>query len=454
MPSMSSSATSTRSPTRHGLEKIKTIGDAYMAVAGAPTPMADHADAAVGMAVDILAEAGEIRWPSGDPIVVRGGIATGPAVAGVIGVQRFAYDLWGDTVNLASRLETNAGPGRFLVSESTAAAAGRSVRLRASRDPRGEGQGAHDRPRPARPPRGRPRHGAARLRGRMTATRTIARTMRGSASRAAAVVVVCTSRRGAPTPMRAGCGARPPERNDVIVVGVSGAFAENQIVAEMYAQVLEHAGYTVERQLDLRSREVSQNALEAGAIDREAGVPLVAAPVPRPERGGVRRCRRRRPADRRAAPVRRAHVAHTIGGRGHESVRGERGDGPAVRPDHDELPRPRRRPADVRRAAGMPPTALLPPGIARGLRDPLRRLHAAGRGRAADRRRAQERRGADRAAVLHRPEHRAERVRPARGRQAPPGRGEHHARDPLGDAERRGSEAARCGERPALLGGR
>ena len=105
---------------RHGLEKIKTIGDAYMAVAGAPIPMADHAEAAVGMAADILAEAGKIRWPSGDPIVVRGGVATGPAVAGVIGGQRFAYDLWGDTVNLASRLEKNAGPGHFLVSESTA----------------------------------------------------------------------------------------------------------------------------------------------------------------------------------------------------------------------------------------------------------------------------------------------------------------------------------------------
>ena len=106
--------------TRHGLEKIKTIGDAYMAVAGAPTPMADHADAAVGMAVDVLTEAGKIKWPSGDPIVARGGIATGPAVAGVIGVQRFAYDLWGDTVNLASRLEESAGAGRILVSESTA----------------------------------------------------------------------------------------------------------------------------------------------------------------------------------------------------------------------------------------------------------------------------------------------------------------------------------------------
>jgi len=106
--------------SRHGLEKIKTIGDAYLAVAGAPTPMADHADAAVGMAADILAEAGRIRWASGDPIVVRVGIATGPAVAGVIGDRRYAYDLWGDTVNLASRLQESAGAGLVLVSESTA----------------------------------------------------------------------------------------------------------------------------------------------------------------------------------------------------------------------------------------------------------------------------------------------------------------------------------------------
>ncbi len=105
---------------RHGLEKVKTIGDAYLAVAGAPTPVADHADAAAGMAVDILSDAGTLSWPSGDPIVVRGGIATGPAVAGVIGDRRFAYDLWGDTVNLASRLEVSAEPGRFLISEATA----------------------------------------------------------------------------------------------------------------------------------------------------------------------------------------------------------------------------------------------------------------------------------------------------------------------------------------------
>ncbi len=105
---------------RYHLEKIKTIGDAYMAVAGAPVPMTDHAEAAVAMALDIVAEAGEIRWPSGDPIEVRVGVASGPAVAGVIGVRKFAYDLWGDTVNLASRLEEYGEPGQALVSESTA----------------------------------------------------------------------------------------------------------------------------------------------------------------------------------------------------------------------------------------------------------------------------------------------------------------------------------------------
>ena len=105
---------------RHGLEKIKTIGDAYMAVAGAPIPLEDHADAAVAMALDVLAEAGDVRWPSGDPIVVRVGVASGPAVAGVVGVRKFAYDLWGDTVNLASRLEEYGEAGQVLVSESTA----------------------------------------------------------------------------------------------------------------------------------------------------------------------------------------------------------------------------------------------------------------------------------------------------------------------------------------------
>jgi class 3 adenylate cyclase len=105
---------------RHGLEKIKTIGDAYMAVAGAPVAMADHAAAAAEMALDVLASSGEVRWPSGAPIVVRVGVAAGPAVAGVIGVRKFAYDLWGDTVNLASRLEGSGDPGKILITEAMA----------------------------------------------------------------------------------------------------------------------------------------------------------------------------------------------------------------------------------------------------------------------------------------------------------------------------------------------
>jgi class 3 adenylate cyclase len=104
---------------KYGLEKIKTVGDAYMAVAGVPRPRPDHAQAAADMALAIVEELGNARWPSGDPIVVRVGIASGPAVAGVIGRRKFAYDLWGDTVNLASRLESHGHPGRILVSEST-----------------------------------------------------------------------------------------------------------------------------------------------------------------------------------------------------------------------------------------------------------------------------------------------------------------------------------------------
>jgi class 3 adenylate cyclase len=104
---------------RHGIEKIKTVGDAYMAVAGAPVPMADHTDAAVRMAVEILEGAGTVRWPAGDPIRVRTGIASGPVVAGVIGVKKFAYDVWGDTANVASRLQEACAPGQVLVSQWT-----------------------------------------------------------------------------------------------------------------------------------------------------------------------------------------------------------------------------------------------------------------------------------------------------------------------------------------------
>jgi len=114
---------------RFGLEKIKTVGDAYMAVAGAPEPHPEHARAAAEMALGIQEAMAELRWPSGDPMRVRVGVASGPAVAGVIGHRKFAYDLWGDTVNLASRLESHGTPGRILVSEATAALLGNDYRL-------------------------------------------------------------------------------------------------------------------------------------------------------------------------------------------------------------------------------------------------------------------------------------------------------------------------------------
>jgi len=105
---------------RVGLEKIKTAGDAYMAVAGAPRPRPDHVAAAAEMALAVQDSVRETRWPSGKPIQVRIGIATGPLVAGVIGRRKFAYDLWGDTVNLASRLQLHGEPGQILVSEAVA----------------------------------------------------------------------------------------------------------------------------------------------------------------------------------------------------------------------------------------------------------------------------------------------------------------------------------------------
>lgn len=95
-----------------GLQKIKTIGDAYMAVGGLPEPMDDHAIRVVDLARAILAsESSRIRW--------RIGVHSGPVAGGVIGTQKFAYDVWGNTVNLASRLEEAGVPGRVHVSEAT-----------------------------------------------------------------------------------------------------------------------------------------------------------------------------------------------------------------------------------------------------------------------------------------------------------------------------------------------
>ncbi|MGH2640655.1 MAG: adenylate/guanylate cyclase domain-containing protein [Actinomycetota bacterium] len=103
---------------RFGLEKIKTIGDAYMAVAGVPEPRADDVEVAAQMALAMREEVRSLRWPSGDAMNVRIGMATGPAVAGVIGTRKFAYDLWGDTVNTAARMESNGVPGEIQVSDA------------------------------------------------------------------------------------------------------------------------------------------------------------------------------------------------------------------------------------------------------------------------------------------------------------------------------------------------
>jgi adenylate cyclase len=104
---------------KHGLEKIKTIGDAYMVVGGLPEPRADHAIAMAQFAIDMRSELQRINDVLGESIDIRIGINSGPVVAGVIGTKKFIYDLWGDAVNVASRMESHGKPGEIHVSEST-----------------------------------------------------------------------------------------------------------------------------------------------------------------------------------------------------------------------------------------------------------------------------------------------------------------------------------------------
>lgn len=104
---------------RHGLEKIKTIGDAYMVAGGLPVLKLDHAEAVAEMALDMQREIGRFQRDDNQPLRLRIGINTGPVVAGVIGIKKFIYDLWGDTVNVASRMESQGLPGGIQVTAAT-----------------------------------------------------------------------------------------------------------------------------------------------------------------------------------------------------------------------------------------------------------------------------------------------------------------------------------------------
>ncbi|NET55914.1 MAG: response regulator [Symploca sp. SIO2E6] len=105
---------------QHGVEKIRTIGDAYFVAGGVPLVRPDHAAAIAEMALDMQQAIAQFTWPNGQPLVLRIGINTGgPVVAAVLGIKKFAYDVWGDTVNIASRMETQGLAGKIQVTAAT-----------------------------------------------------------------------------------------------------------------------------------------------------------------------------------------------------------------------------------------------------------------------------------------------------------------------------------------------
>jgi len=101
----------------HRLEKIKTTGDGYMVVSGVPVERVDHAQALASFALEMLAVAASLRDPQGGTVPIRIGIASGRLVAGVVGRRKFFYDVWGDAVNVASRMESTGVAGRIQVTE-------------------------------------------------------------------------------------------------------------------------------------------------------------------------------------------------------------------------------------------------------------------------------------------------------------------------------------------------
>jgi adenylate cyclase len=125
-----------------GLKKIKTLGNSYMAAAGVPVPSGDHAAQAVHAALDMLEALGHFNERSDRSLQVRIGIATGAVVAGVIGKRMYVYDVWGDAVNTASRMESHGVAGRVQVSESTQRRLGELFRLeeRGALDVEGKGE--------------------------------------------------------------------------------------------------------------------------------------------------------------------------------------------------------------------------------------------------------------------------------------------------------------------------
>ena len=126
----------------HRLEKIKTIGDAYMVVSGSPEARADHAQAMARMALDMLDAITAYDERVGGELTIRVGLHSGSVVAGVIGTKKFIYDLWGDTVNTASRMESSGVPGRVHVTEATRVLLGDAFEFEAPRQVELQGQGA------------------------------------------------------------------------------------------------------------------------------------------------------------------------------------------------------------------------------------------------------------------------------------------------------------------------
>ncbi len=114
---------------KHGVEKIKTIGDCYMLVGGLPTHREDHAQVVADVALEMVQALNHLNQVNGTELAMRIGIHTGPVVAGVIGKIKFTYDLWGDTVNVASRMESSGAPGKVHLSEQTQSALGKDFIL-------------------------------------------------------------------------------------------------------------------------------------------------------------------------------------------------------------------------------------------------------------------------------------------------------------------------------------